>query len=82
MSKFGVCNYDLNSCVPRIDNLVEFETFEEAFDDYIKKFNDRKEFLLMPKNLWIVWIENETIVQFWQLKTNVMCKIIDLKERK
>ena len=81
INKFGVCNYDFNAYKSEVKNLVQFETFEEAFDYYMEKLSEYENYpynVGYDNDLWIVWIEGDRIIQFEQLKENVRCRLVDL----
>ena len=79
MNKFGVCNYNNNAYIPQVTNLIQFDTYDEAFDNYIEKYIQyTKNEPIKTSTLWIVWIEDNKIIQFEQLMKNIRCKIVNL----
>lgn len=70
-TRFGVINYDLYG----ISNLEIFDTYEEAYSRYLKLISKEP---YPPDDLWIVFIEDNRIIQFDQLKLFSRCKIVDL----
>lgn len=74
---FGVCECDLDYCKPKVENLVKFHTFDDAYSYYITKLSSTNDYFLL-KNLWIVYIENDTIIQFEQLKTHIITKTMQI----
>lgn len=78
MNRFGVCYYDFEAYEPKIENLVEFSTYDEAYYDYLHKITE--DTVGYPdRTLWIVWIEDNRIIQFEQLVNNTKCRIVDLE---
>ena len=79
--KFGVCCCDLD-----IDNEIEdlqiFDTYDEAFDSYIKRLNIKDNPRWIEPYIWIVWIRksDNKIEQLEQLSWKTKCKLIDIKE--
>ena len=79
MHSFGICNYDFESYEPKMENLVEFSSYDEAYYAYLYKItHDVAGYY--DKTLWIVWIEDNKIIQFEQLIKNTKCRIIDLED--
>lgn len=79
MHSFGVCYYDFESYEPKIENLVEFSTYDEAYNYYTHKtlvytggYPD--------KTFWLVWIEDNKIIQFERFGLITKCKQVDLEE--
>lgn len=81
MKRFGVCNYDFNAYKPKVENLVQFDEYDEAFNYYFQqltKYEGYPYFISCAHNHWIVWIENNLIVQFEQISLNTKCKLVDI----
>ncbi|MEE3344487.1 MAG: hypothetical protein VZS44_10375 [Bacilli bacterium] len=79
MNKFGVCRCDnIDSYEPFIEELKQFDTYEEAYEYYMQIINQNKYSFIYPNNLWIVWIDDDKIVQFTQLREYTRCKIISI----
>lgn len=77
--KFGICTCDLDSYDPKIENLIEFSDYDTAFSTYLTKITEEyNKSSIIPKNIWLVWIENDKVIQLDQLKSNTKCKIISL----
>lgn len=81
MNKFGVCNYDMNSYKPKIENLEIFDNYYKAYGRYMELSLYSDEFdAFTGSDLWIVYIdENNSIVQFEQLSWSIKCKIVELE---
>lgn len=89
--KFGVCYCNLD-IIDRIEDLVIFDTYNEACDYYIKKILGSKDLSWIDESfkdlqwinhdLWIVWIRksDNKIEQFDQLIWKTRCKVIDIGE--
>ena len=76
--RFGVCN---RSFFDGIYGLEIFETYEEAYRNYISRLDIEDNPRYIYPDLWIVWIrEDNKIVQWEQLSWHTECKIIDIKE--
>lgn len=76
MAKFGVCNYDFDAYEPKVENLVLFENYEDAFRYYVSKL--LPDAYKIDKTLWLVWTDGQTICQFEQLVTRTKCKIVEV----
>lgn len=77
MNKFGVCNYDFNAYESKIENLEIYDSYEEAFSQYMKKLtNDEHYPYTWDKTLWYVWIEDNKIIQFEQLNTKTRYRMV------
>lgn len=74
--RFGVCN---RSFFDSICSLEIFETYEEAYRNYISRLDIEDNPRYIYPDLWIVWIrEDNKIVQWEQLSWHTECRIIDL----
>lgn len=79
MNKFGVCNYDFDACEPKVENLIVFDSYEEAFSHYMEKVTKDEHYpYTLDKTLWYVWVEENQITQFEQLSTKTRCRLIKL----
>ncbi len=67
---YGVVNYDLDV----IENLEIFDTYDEAYARYLELL--LKDPYPPPKDLWVVFIQDNRIVQLDQLRLFSKCKII------
>lgn len=76
MSKFGVCVCNFNEYDPKIENLVQFDRYEDACKYYMEQIADMRN---VPDCLWVVFIENDEIVQFERLQNLIKCKRILIK---
>ena len=79
--KFGVCCCELD-ITNEIEDLQIFDTYDEAFDAYIKRLNIKDNPRWIEPYIWIVWIRksDNKIEQFEQLSWKTKCKLIDIKE--
>ena len=68
MYKFGVCNYDFDLPKPKVEDLQIFDTYEDAYDNYIEHCiagaNGHPD-----KTEWIVWIDGDELIQFDRFET-------------
>lgn len=82
MYRFGICNYDMNSYEPKIENLEVFDNYYKALGRYLElKLKSDEYDCFTDSNLWIVYInENDLIVQFEQLSWKIKCKIVELRD--
>ena len=78
MNTYGVCNCNLNSYEHKIENLVKFDSYDDAYSYYIQQLEKQKIGYVLPKNLWIVYIDNNHIVQFDQLTMISKTKFIKI----
>lgn len=80
MTTYGVCNYDFSAYEPKVENLEKFESYEEAFSQYMKKVTSDSHYpYTWDDTLWYVWIEDDKkIIQFNQLDTKVRCRIVEI----
>lgn len=79
MNKFGVCRCDPYAYEPVVTELKQFDTYEEAYDFYMKLVVADEHYpYAHDKNLWYVWIENGNIIQFEQLCRKTKCKIVNI----
>ena len=79
MNKFGVCNYNIDSYISKVENLECFDTYEDAFEYYIKQLMKYHNYpYTYDDTLWIVWIEDDTIVQFQQLADKTKVKLVKI----
>ncbi len=79
MCKFGVCLCDLDMYQPEIRDLVRFDTYESAYEYYMQLAVSDDNPQMINKYVWIVWIQNDTIVQFDQLNWVSKTKYMELK---
>lgn len=78
VNTYGVCTYDFDAYEPKLEELVKFNTYDEAFDYYMKKLPKKRTGYLFPKDFWLVILdENDNIVQFEQLDWKVKSKIVE-----
>ena len=79
--KFGVCCCELD-ITDEVEDLQIFDTYDEAFDSYIKRLNIKDNPRWIEPYIWIVWIRksDNKIEQFEQLSWKTKCKLIDIKE--
>ena len=79
--KFGVCCCELD-ITNEIEDLQIFDTYDEAFDAYIKRLNIKDNPRWIEPYIWIVWIRksDNKIEQLEQLSWKTKCKLIDIKE--
>ena len=79
--KFGVCCCELD-ITNEIEDLQIFDTYDEAFDFYIKRLNIKDNPRWIEPYIWIVWIRksDNKIEQLEQLSWKTKCKLIDIKE--
>ena len=81
MNQFGVCKCDPYAYEPVVTELKRFDTYEEAYDYYMKQVVADEHYpYTHDKNLWYVWIEDNRIVQFEQLTTKTKCKIVEVPD--
>ena len=80
MNRFGVCNYDMNSYKPKIENLEIFDNYYQALGRYLGlKLNSDEYDSFTNSDLWLVYInEDNLIVQFEQLSWNIKCKLVEI----
>ena len=72
---YGVCEFDVDYD-DKPKHLVKFETYEEARIHYIKEYVMHKHYI--DDDIWIVWIDDDKIVQFDQLSPYTRVKIVQL----
>ena len=79
--KFGVCCCELD-ITDEVEDLQIFDSYDEAFDFYIKRLNIKDNPRWIEPYIWIVWIRksDNKIEQFEQLSWKTKCKLIDIKE--
>ena len=78
MTIFGVCNCDLNLYEPKVENLITFDSYDDAYNYYMNQLNKQKTGYALLKDLWIVYIDNNHIVQFDQLTMISKTKFIKI----
>lgn len=80
MNTFGVCNYDFDAYAPKIENLIKYDSYEEAFSHYLEKVTEYDHYpYMLDKTLWYVWIDDKNrIIQFEQLSTKTKCRIVEI----
>ena len=71
---FGVCKCNLDAYEPKIEGLTKFDTYEKAFNYYLTLIDSYG----IPKDIWIVFIENNKVVQFDRLATISKTKIVKM----
>lgn len=82
MNKFGVCRCDLDSTTPTIENLRIFETYEQAYNYYLKVVSATKSYPYgFSDKIWIVFIKENIIVQFERLNYIVKSKIVKINKQ-
>ena len=55
---YGVCYYEFDGYNAKPKNLITYESYDKAYQDYIKRLSlDDKPTWINP-NLWIIWIRN------------------------
>ena len=85
-TKFGVC-FCPNECVVKqivtvtkndVTNLLIFDSYEDAFKNYISRFIALEEnfYTYSLSDLWLVWIVDNSIIQFDQLSWNKFTRCI------
>lgn len=72
---YGVCEFDVDYD-DKPKRLVKFETYEEARIHYIKEYVIHKHYI--DDDIWIVWIDDDKIIQFDQFVPHTRTKIIQL----
>lgn len=72
---YGVCEFDVDYD-DKPKHLVKFETYEEARIHYIKEYVMHKHYI--DDDIWIVWIDDDKIIQFDQLSPYTRVKIVQL----
>lgn len=79
MTKYGVCCYDMNRDNKKVESLIEFDSYVEAWKCYINLLQKvyEKEYSV-PKDIWFVFIEDNKIIQFEQFNIKTECKIVKL----
>lgn len=79
--KFGVCCCELD-ITDKIEDLQIFDTYDEAFDNYIERLNIKDNPRWIEPYIWIVWIRksDNKIEQFEQLSWKTKCRLINIKE--
>ena len=85
---FGVCTCnDINAYEPKITNLVQFDDYNSALQYYKKYYllTENQDDLDIDKcnlkdNIWLVYIQNNALIQFEQLTWNIKCKYITIKK--
>lgn len=82
MNKFGVCRCDLDSAAPTIENLKIFETYEQAYNYYLKVVSATKSYPYgFSDKIWITLIEEDRIIQFERLSYIVKSKIVKINKQ-
>ena len=79
--KFGVCCCELD-ITDKVEDLQIFDTYDEAFNFYIKRLNIKDNPRWIEPYIWIVWIRksDNKIEQFEQLSWKTKCKLMNIKE--
>ena len=79
--KFGVCCCELD-ITDEVEDLQIFDSYDEAFDFYIKRLNIKDNPRWIEPYIWIVWIRqsDNRIEQFEQLSWKTKCRLINIKE--
>lgn len=79
--KFGVCYYDMDVYEPKVEDLHVYNTYDDAFcsylDEIVKGFSKSH---LFPKDLWVVFIKGDTIVQFERIETYTKSELVKIEK--
>ena len=79
MNCFGVCNYDFDALYPEVVDLKKFDSWEDAYKEYAERMKKYDNYPYSWDNsLWIVWIEDNKLIQFEQLNRKTKCKTVSL----
>ena len=78
MDKFGVCNCKLDYYDPKVTNLVQFDSYDEALEYYMIQLEKQKNGYILPNDLWLVHITNNHIIQFNLLKMQSKVKYVKI----
>lgn len=76
MLKYGVCYCDVENSEPKITDLIEFDTYEQACDYYYE--NVPRKNISLQMNYWVVFITDNKVIQFEQLTHFTRGKIISI----
>ena len=79
MTKFGVCICNnIEAYTIKVSNLEVFDNYDDAYSYYLEKAY--RDVNILNSNVWLVFIEDNRIVQFEQLTMRIKCKIVDIDE--
>jgi len=78
-TKYGVCKYDINALTPKIQELVVYNSYEDAFHAYLDGVaHHYGRTHTLPADLWYVFIEDDRVIQLEQFERHVKMGFIDL----